>query len=121
MLSDNRYIDSANQGILDPSLFYLYSGFEQPTVSIPVWSARPIHYPPTCRLDKAFLDLIKTLKPLNSVGGNAIEFSDPKFPQVSALLNPQHHSAAYPLTTAMVLVCRALVIGGNWNADHIRT
>ena len=120
MFADNRYIEPASQDILDPSLFYLYDGFEQPTVSVPVWRAKPINYPPTCRLDKAFLDLVKTLRPLNAVGGNAIEFSDPKFPQVSALLNPQHHSAAYPLTTAIVLVCRVLVIRGKRSADHIR-
>ena len=90
---------------MDPGIFYLYDDFEQQPMSIPVWDARPLHYPATCRLDKVCLELIETLKPMNAVGGNAIEFADPKFPPVKALLNPQHHASSFPLTTKMVSVC----------------
>ncbi|KAH8746654.1 hypothetical protein BGZ57DRAFT_935899 [Hyaloscypha finlandica] len=88
--------------ILDPSLCNLYTDFKQQPISIQVWQAKPIHYPATCGLDKIFLDLVRDLNPLNSVGGNAYEFSTSKFPQVTALLNPQQHSMLYPVTSAIV-------------------
>jgi hypothetical protein len=93
------------QTTLDPRLFYLYDDFEPQPISIPVWGARPVHYPPTCTLDKICLDLMESLRPLNSIGGNALEFSNPKFPDVAALLNPQDHSSTFPLTTAIASVC----------------
>jgi hypothetical protein len=93
-------------GVLDPSLFsqYMYDDCV-PTLSIPVWEARPCHYPPTCRLDKIIHDIIASRKPLNAIGGNDYEFVNAKFPAVSALLNPQHHANTYPLTTTIVSVC----------------
>jgi len=89
---------------MDPSLFYLYNDFEQQPISIPVWDAKPVHYPATCRLDKVILEMIATLKPMNAIGGNALEFTNPNFPHVKALLNPQHHAGSFPLTTAIVQV-----------------
>ena len=103
-MTDKHVIEPAGHTIIAPSLFYLYEDFEQQPVSIPVWDARPVHYPATCRFDKISLDLINNLKPLTPIGGNAFEFSNPKFPDVAALLNPQHHSATFPLTTAIVSV-----------------
>ena len=92
------------QTLLDPSLFYLYDNFEQQPITIPVWDARPNHYPATCRLDKVFLELVENMKSLEPIGGNSSEFENPRFPHVGALLNPQHHSSAFPLTTAIVSV-----------------
>jgi hypothetical protein len=89
---------------MDGSGFYLYEDFEQQTVSIPVWDARPVHYPATCRFDKVCLELIETLKPIHAIGGNALEFKNPKFPHVQALLNPQHHASSFPLTSSIVQV-----------------
>jgi hypothetical protein len=85
-------------------MFYLYDDYEQQHMSIPVWDARPAHYPATCRFDKVCLEIIQTLKPLNSIGGNALEFTSPKFPNVQALLDPQHHASSFPLTSAIVQV-----------------
>jgi hypothetical protein len=90
---------------MDPSLFYLYEDFEPPPISIPVWSARPVLKAATCRFDKVCLDLIETLKPMNAMGGNNLEFTNPKFPHVQALLNPQRHAGSFPLTSAIVQVC----------------
>jgi hypothetical protein len=46
--------------------------------------------------------MIQTLKPLNAIGGTALEFNNPKFPHVQALLNPQHHATSFPLTSSIV-------------------
>jgi hypothetical protein len=89
---------------MDPDLFYLYNAFKQRPMSIPVWKAKPVHYPATCRFDKVCLNIIATLTPINAIGGNALEFANPKFPHVQALLNPQHFSSSFPLTTAIVSV-----------------
>lgn len=69
-----------------------------------VWGAKPVHYPATCALDKIFFDIIQDLSPTANIGGDAFEFSNPKFPHVSALLNPQHHSIEFPVTAAIVQV-----------------
>jgi hypothetical protein len=98
------YIEPTGQSILDPSLFYLYENFEQQPMPIQVWDAKPLHYPPTCRLDKTLLEIVENLIPVMAIGGNAFEFANPKFPHVSALLNPQHHSQSYPVTAAIVQV-----------------
>jgi hypothetical protein len=92
--------------VIDPSLFYVYQDFEQhqPILSIPVWEARPVNYPATCKFDKIVLDLVATLKPVHQTGGNALEFSNPSFPHISALLNPQQHSMMYPLAAEIVSV-----------------
>jgi hypothetical protein len=90
---------------MDPSLFYLYEDFPQQPMGIPVWDARPVFKPATCRFDKVCLELIETLKPMNAMGGNNSEFANPKFPHVQALLNPQHHAGSFPLTSAIVQVC----------------
>jgi len=102
-----KHAEPGRQTIMDPSLFYLYDNFEQQPISIPVWDARPVHYPATCRLDKVILEMIDTLKPLNAIGGNTLEFTSPKFPHVQALLNPQHHANSFPLTTAIVQVSQS--------------
>jgi hypothetical protein len=74
---------------------------------MPVWNARPVHYTAaTCKFDKVCLELLQKLKPLNSTGGNALEFSNPGFPNVQALLNLQGHYLAYPLAAAIVSVGR---------------
>ncbi|KAH8750625.1 hypothetical protein F5882DRAFT_77230 [Hyaloscypha sp. PMI_1271] len=93
-------------GLLDASLLpmlpqYLYDDFVRP-ISIPVWEARSFHYPPTCRVDKVLLGLVESRRPLNPIGGNEYEFTNEKFPAVAALLNPQHHASAFPLTTSIV-------------------
>jgi len=95
-------------GLLDASLLpllpqYLYDDFVRP-ISIPVWEARSFHYPPTCRVDKVLLGLVESRRPLNPIGGNEYEFTNEKFPAVAALLNPQHHASAFPLTTSIVSV-----------------
>lgn len=103
---------------MDPSLFYAYEDFEQQTVSIPVWDARPVHYPATCRFDKVCLELIETLKPMHAIGGNALEFKNPKFPHVQALLNPQHHASSFPLTSSIVQVGWAVCFG-SWKSLNV--
>ena len=92
-------------GLLHRNLMsqYLYDDFVQP-ISIPVWEARPCHYPATCRIDKVLLDLVESRKPLNLIGANEYEFANDKFPAVAALLNPQHHASSFPLTTTIVSV-----------------
>jgi hypothetical protein len=40
-----------------------------------------------------------------------LEFSSPKFPDVAALLNPQHHASTFPLTAAIVTVRGVLKFG----------
>jgi hypothetical protein len=87
-------------------------------MSIQVWDARPIHYPPTCRIDKILLGIIESMNPINALGRNVFEFSNPKFPHVSALLNPQHHSASFPVTAAIVTVSKEQVIEGK-SADQL--
>ena len=88
-------------GLLDT---YLYDDFVRP-VSIPVWEARSLHYPPTCKVDKVLLGLVESRRPLNLIGANEYEFANEKFPAVAALLNPQHHASKFPLTTSIVSVC----------------
>ncbi|PMD33123.1 hypothetical protein L207DRAFT_175622 [Hyaloscypha variabilis F] len=101
--SDSMVVaDPGRQALLDPSLFYPYDDFEQQPLSIPVWDAKPVHFPATCRFDKICLEMIQTLKPLNAIGGTALEFNSPKFPHVQALLNPQHHATSFPLTSSIV-------------------
>ena len=94
------------QTVIDPSLFYVYQEFnqQQTLISIPVWEAKPVHYPATCKFDKIVLDLIATLKPVQQTGGNDLEFANPSFPHISALLNPQQHSMMYPLAAEIVSV-----------------
>ena len=93
------------EGILDPNLFtqYAYDDLVQP-IQIGVWEALPCHYPPTCRIDKIFFDLVAARKPLNLIGGNEYEFKNPQFPSVTALLNPRHHAATYPLASTIAAV-----------------
>jgi hypothetical protein len=45
------------------------------------------------------------------VGANALEFSNTRFPSVAALLNPEHHAASLPLTTAIVTVSHTNLFG----------
>ncbi|KAH8752082.1 hypothetical protein BGZ57DRAFT_965916 [Hyaloscypha finlandica] len=94
--------DPGRQAIVDPGLLYLYDNYEQQPMSIPVWDARPIHYPATCRFDKFCLGLIERMKPTNATGGNASEFTNPNFPHAQALFTPQNYAASFPLTTAVV-------------------
>jgi hypothetical protein len=46
----------------------------QQPMSIPLWEAKPINYPATCRFDKIWLKLIQDLVPFNCTGVNALEF-----------------------------------------------
>jgi hypothetical protein len=89
---------------MNPGIFYLYEDYKQQAMSIPVWDARPIHYPATCWFDKVVLDLIETLKPMNAIAGNTLEFSNPKFPHIQVLLDPLHYAGSFPFTTAIVSV-----------------
>jgi len=92
-------------GILDYSLLenYVYDDYVPP-LSIPVWEARPCHYPPTCGQDKIILNLIESRKRFSQTRGNDYEFYDAKFPAIAPLFNPQHHAATYPLTASIVSV-----------------
>ncbi|KAH8796716.1 hypothetical protein BGZ57DRAFT_961682 [Hyaloscypha finlandica] len=94
--------EPASETIIDPSLFNLYQDLEQQSLSMPVWKARPIHYPATCKYDHIVLDLMANLKPLYQNGGTTLEFANPSFPHISALLNPQQHSMMYPLAAEIV-------------------
>jgi len=96
--------EPASETIIDPSLSYLYQDLEQQSLSMPVWKARPIHYPATCKYDHIVLDLMANLKPLYQNGGTTLEFANPSFPHISALLNPQQHSMMYPLAAEIVSV-----------------
>jgi hypothetical protein len=97
--------EPAMQTVLDPSLFYVYQDLaQQQPLSIPVWEARPVHYPATCKYDQIVLDLLANLKPIHQTGGNALEFANPSFPHISALLNPQQHAMIFPLATEIVSV-----------------
>jgi hypothetical protein len=92
-------------GILDPTLLQNYS-FDNytPPRSIPVWEARPLHYPPTCRQDQILLNLVEARKQFKQIKAKDFELSDDKFPAVAPLLNPQHHEATYPLTASIASV-----------------
>ncbi|KAE9366388.1 hypothetical protein N431DRAFT_446556 [Stipitochalara longipes BDJ] len=89
-------------GLFDPTLSqnYPFEAYVQPP-SIPVWQARPLHYPPTCRQDKIFLNLIEERKLFSQIVGSDSELSDAKFPAVAPLLNPQHHESTHPLTASI--------------------
>lgn len=102
--------EGTSTGLLDPSLFYIYDDFAPPLKSIPVWEARPCHYPATCRNDKIFLELIETRKSINNIEASALEFQNPRFPHMSAFLNPQHHAELYPFTAAIVSVSCLLLM-----------
>lgn len=93
---------------MDPALLqnYPFEDYVKPP-SIPVWQARPLHYPPTCRQDKIFLSLIEERKLSSQTGGHdseLAELSDAKFPAVAPLLNPQNHASSHPLTASIVSV-----------------
>jgi hypothetical protein len=96
-------------GVLNfnPNLFtsYVNDGFVQQPISIGVWEVLPCHYPPTCRFDQIFFDLVEAQKSLNLTRGNDYEFHNTKFPSVAALLNPRHYAATYPLATTIAAVC----------------
>jgi hypothetical protein len=91
---------------LNPSLFGPFENDDnvQQPISIGVWEALPCHYPPTCRMDQIFFDLVKERKPMDSIGGNEYEFHHAKFPSVAALLNPRHYASKYPVATTIVAV-----------------
>ncbi|KAN0099068.1 protein of unknown function (DUF3425) domain containing protein [Hyaloscypha variabilis] len=92
-------------GLFDPTLLQNYPFEDYVRPSIPVWQARPLHYPPTCRQDKILLNLIEERKLSSQTGGNdseLSELSDAKFPAVAPLLNPQNHASTHPLTASIV-------------------
>lgn len=89
---------------LNPNLFTSYAneGFvQQQPISIGVWEVLPCHYPPTCRFDQIFFDLVEAQKSLGLSRGNDFEFHSTNFPSVAALLNPRHYAATYPLATTI--------------------
>jgi hypothetical protein len=93
---------------LNPSLFAPFENddlVQQQPISIGVWEALPCHYPPTCRLDQIFFDLVATRQPMNLLGANEYEFHNAKsFPSIAALLNPRHYATTYPLATTIAAV-----------------
>jgi hypothetical protein len=92
----------------NPSLFTPFVDDDlvrQQPISIGVWEALPCHYPPTCRLDQIFYDLVADRKPMDLIGANEYEFHNAKFPSIAALLNPRHYAATYPLATTIAAVC----------------
>ena len=74
--------------LLDLSFFSMYEDLEPQPLNVGVWQVMPVHYPATCRFDKVCLEIIETLQPMGACGGSLVEFSNPKFPRVAALLNP---------------------------------
>lgn len=113
VMSDPFFLESeistenpAGIDLLDPNLIahadFPFNELQPPSLCIQVWEARPLHLPPTCRLDKIFLDIIEQRRLFGPLEGNVLEFSNASFPSVSALLNPDHHTSTLPLTTAIV-------------------
>ena len=92
---------------LNPSLFGSFENddlVQQQPISFGVWEVLPCHYPPTCRLDQIFFDLVKERNPMDLIGANEYEFHSAKFPSIAALLNPRHYASTYPLATTIAAV-----------------
>lgn len=89
---DDAWISSAS-GLQIP-------GHEGPQ-EIPPWERLPLHVGPTTPLDSVLLGLFQSTRQHVQNSGHIEEFSQPAFPSIRSLLNPDSQNAHSPISNAI--------------------
>ncbi|KAF2649039.1 hypothetical protein K491DRAFT_722050 [Lophiostoma macrostomum CBS 122681] len=80
-------------------------GFEmsdhRPSQHLPAWERLPLHIDATCRLDTVLLEVTRAHRKHGESVSRITELSQPVFPSVRSLLNPDSNNARDPISAAI--------------------
>jgi hypothetical protein len=81
------------------------SSFEMPEYhsvqDLPIWERLPLHVGATCKVDSVLLELARAHHMHGDTTSHIAELSQPAFPSVGSLLNPDSNGAQSPISAAI--------------------